>query len=649
MDLQKIIQENPTYIRKYQFYTGLGYAPKAAQVLSVLSYGSRSLAGIAKQFDPENVLEGLYIYLRESQQNDPRSAIEYYYNDLIEVSFSDSPLESAGSFSLLREQMEDVLDTLAPREKKVLELRLGMIDGKTRTLEEVGEEFNVTRERIRQIEAKALRKLRHPSRSKKLKDFLDGPEETVLSFRVSSPAVAMYKLEESVTDAYEPIEEKSAKNVFAEPASTFRMTTNTASMGIVMNQLRSGRPVDLSQVRIEELLNYFDYQEEIPQDEKFKISTELLPKGKDKSLLYVHVQGREERKVHQNIVLLLDVSGSMSGNNEVTQEAISAIVSRLQPGDTFSLVTYSTKDAVVLDGFSVKCDLDKETLMGILLTLEIDGCTWGSAGIEAAYRLGAEHYQENCSNQVILITDGDLNFGITKKDGLRSLIEEKKKSNLFLSVIGTGLWNYKDDKLETLSKHGNGTYCVVNNLDDVEESIVKRYLSLTNIIAKDVKAQVEFNPRYVRSYRLLGYENRELNYDDFIDDEVISEPYGSGGHGVALYELELGQGSTETGLKYQMPVIQDIPELCTVKVRYKEPLSDTSAEIVHPVPVEDTKTENVLLAYLLYCLAEKLRKSNRLDRNDQEFLNVMLTNRLYQNALKLNGEKLKLFLKCFQD
>ena len=166
---------------------------------------------------------------------------------------------------------------------------------------------------------------------------------------------------------------------------------------------------------------------------------------------------------------------------------------------------------------------------------------------------------------------------------------------------------------------------------------------------KDVKAQVEFNPRYVRSYRLLGYENRELNYDDFIDDEVISEPYGSGGHGVALYELELGQGSTETGLKYQMPVIQDIPELCTVKVRYKEPLSDTSAEIVHPVPVEDTKTENVLLAYLLYCLAEKLRKSNRLDRNDQEFLNVMLTNRLYQNALKLNGEKLKLFLKCFQD
>ena len=549
---------------------------------------------------------------------------------------------------MLREQLEEVLDTLAPREKKVLELRLGMVDGKTRTLEEVGQEFQVSRERIRQIEAKALRKLRHPSRSKKLKDFLGGPEETVVSSYAPSPTVAMYKIEESGTDAYEPIEEKAAKNVFAEPASTFRMTTNTASMGIVMNQLRSGRPVDLSQVRIEELLNYFDYQEEIPTEEKFKISTELLPKGKDKSLLYVHVQGREERKAHQNIVLLLDVSGSMSGNNEVTQETISAIISRLQPGDTFSLVTYSTKDAIVLDGFSVRCEQDKETLMGILLTLEINGCTWGSAGIETAYRLGAEHYLEDCSNQVILITDGDLNFGITRKDGLRCLIEEKKKSNLFLSVIGTGLWNYKDDKLETLSKHGNGTYCVVNSLDDVEESVVKRYLSLTNIIAKDVKAQVEFNPRYVRSYRLLGYENRELNYNDFTDDEVISEPYGSGGHGVALYELDLGQGSTDTGLKYQMPVIQDIPELCTVKVRYKEPLSDKSVEIVHPVPIEDTKTDNVLFAYLLYCLAEKLRKSNRLDRNDREFLNVILPNRLYQNALTRNGEKLKLFLRALQ-
>ena len=657
MDLQKFIREDEAYSRKYRFYSKLGYSAKAAQVLTVLSYGSRHLASIAGKFDRENILEGLYILLRESAQSTPEAAIEACWRAAVEElthSAVFSPEEGNGtvsgsstSFSLPRERLEEVLDTLAPREKMVLELRFGLTDGRTRTLEETGKEFNVSKERIRQIEAKALRKLRHPSRSKKLKDFLDGPEEEEI-LACKAPEV-LYKAEDlTATDSYEPIEEKSGRRVFTEPTSTFRMTTNTASMGIVMNQLRNGREIDLSQVRIEELFNYFDYQEEIPTEEKFRISTEILPKGEDKKILYIHVQGCEEQREHQNIVLLLDVSGSMLGNREVTQEAIAVIVSKLREGDTFSLVTYSSDDRVVLDGFPIVSQQDKETLMGILLTLIIDGCTWGSAGIETAYRLGAEHYQENCSNQVILMTDGDLNFGITKKDGLQQLIEEKKKSNLFLSVIGTGLWNYKDDKLETLSRHGNGTYCVVNSLEDVEESVNQRYLSLTNIIAKDVKAQVEFNPAYVTSYRLLGYENRELGFEDFADDAVISEPYGSGGHGVALYELELGNGSSETGLKYQMPAVQDIPELCTVKIRYKEPLSEKSCEIIHPVPVGETPTQNVLFAYMLYCLSEKLRKSAKLDRYDEEFLTITLGSRLYEAAAENNGEKLRLFLDAYQ-
>ncbi len=154
-----------------------------------------------------------------------------------------------------------------------------------------------------------------------------------------------------------------------------------------------------------------------------------------------------------------------------------------------------------------------------------------------SYELIEEKSAKSVFTSPILITDGDLNFGITSKGGLKSLIEEKKISNLFLSVIGTGLYNYKDDKLEVLAKHGNGTYCVVNDLEDVEVSINKRYIALTNIVAKDVKAQVEFNPRFVKNYRLLGYENRELNHEDFTNDSVISEPYGSGSHGVALYEL----------------------------------------------------------------------------------------------------------------
>ena len=215
---------------------------------------------------------------------------------------------------------------------------------------------------------------------------------------------------------------------------------------------------------IEELLNAFEFDAKPPVGEKFRISTELMPKSENKELLYINVQAAKEEKEHQNIVLLLDVSGSMGSNDEVTQEAIATIFSKLKVGDTISLVTYSDTDHTVIDGYTIKSDTDKELLMGVLMGIEINGCTYGSAGIMTAYELGKKHYHEGWSNQVILITDGDLNFGITEKHDLKDLIEEKKKSGLFLSVVGTGLYNYKDDKLETLSKHGNGTYCVVNSL-----------------------------------------------------------------------------------------------------------------------------------------------------------------------------------------
>ena len=448
------------------------------------------------------------------------------------------------------------------------------------------------------------------------------------------------------TDAYEPIEEKDAKGVFTAPTSTFRMTTSNASMGILFNQLRSGRYIEMDQVRIEEILNAFDYKVEAPKDAKFAITTELKPKSRDKKLLFVHVQACEERREHQNIVVLLDVSGSMYDNAEVTQATVATILSKLHPGDKFSLVTYSNEDHTVVDGYTIKDEQDKEQLMGLLLGLEIDGGTYGSAGIETAYAIGAKYYREDWSNQVMLITDGDLNFGITSKGGLKGLIEEKKKSGLFLSVIGTGLYNYKDENLEVLAKHGNGTYCVVNALTDVAEFICKRYIALTNIIAKDVKAQVEFNPKYVRSYRLLGYENRELAHEDFRNDAVISEPYGSGGHGVALYELTMGNGEPETDLKYQVPVLTGSAELCTVKIRYKDPLADVSSEIEKVVYNEDRSTENLDLAWLLYCVSEKLRQSDKLDAADEENLKQMLTGNKYRALQEGDSEKLTLFVEA---
>ena len=657
MNFKKKIQSAKVYQKRYAFYCHLGYSCRTAEVLSTVTYGESDLSEFIRRFRGENAIVRLHAWLSERQEEDPWQAIRNALQEERPViredpdmlfSFAEPPENMVmykaeeepeeaeriavptaapapvrnGGFRFKENLADGSAETVAykktvPHERKFL-LDIGRaVSGKRKLKEELGGGMP----------------LRAPSRSKK-------EVEELCDF-----------MEDLATDSYEQIEEKGKQNVFTAPTSTFRMTTNTASMGVVMNQLRSGRDVDLSQVRIEEILNYFDYDAALPQEEKFSIETEILPKGENKELLCIHVQGREERREHQNIVLLLDTSGSMSGNSEATQEAVAAIVSTLRAGDTLSFVTYSTKDETVLDGFRIRNEEDRENIMAALLGIEISGCTWGSAGIETAYRLGAKHYRDDANNQVILITDGDLNFGITEKSGLQNLIEEKKKSNLFLSVIGTGLLNYKDDKLETLSKHGNGTYCVVNCLEDVEESIEKRYSSLTNIIAKDVKAQVEFNPRFVKSYRLLGYENRQLSHEDFANDAVISEPYGSGGHGVALYELEMNRGGrpVPSGLKYQTPVLTESEELCTVKVRYKEPLADTSREIEKTVLPEETDTRNVKLAYLLYCISEKLRRSDRLDEYDRKFLDVMLTSRLYGDALERNGEKLRLFLHAVRE
>ncbi len=427
------------------------------------------------------------------------------------------------------------------------------------------------------------------------------------------------------TDEYEHIEEKNARSTAADPTSTFRMTTNTASAGIVLNQLRNGRRIDRSMVRIEEMLNYFRYESEIPADDMFNLSYEIMDSEDNRKYLYINVQGREEIKDRQNIIVLLDVSGSMGSNTEQTQAIIATIVSKLGNGDKISLITYSDDDIVELEAFSVNGYEDRIRVLEKMLSIEITGCTNGSKGIEQAYRIGKKNYIPGGNNQVILITDGDLNFGITDKGGLEELIE--KKDNLFLSVIGTGLYNYKDDKLEVLSKHGNGVYRTVNSLTDVQKSIDEEYASLVNIIAKDVKAQVEFNPEVVENYRLLGFENRTLAREDFTNDKIISEPFGSGGYGVALYELTMKTGTApaDSGLKYSKLVTTGSSEPGTIKVRYKEPLEDTSHELEKVIETAEASfTDNLRLAFIVYVCAEKLRGSDKI--SDKE---ITLAKKLY--------------------
>lgn len=598
---------------RYIFYRGLGYSVPAAEVLSRLTYGSRESVLYAKQFPIENRLQMMYVCMTERKMSKPEPA----------------PASDAGSELMVDE------NSLSREWPDFFEL-----DAAYSLYDVDAEAADFGTNRSSRPKSNMLRSRRFNAAKKIAVE----KELNVIEANSSFNLLASVPLDSMTIDDYAPIEEKTARSVFTAPTSTFRMTTSSASMGILFNQLRSGRRVNMNQVRIEELLNYFDYTSEIPTDAKFCIQTELLRKNDSKKLLYINVQACKEQREHQNIVVLLDVSGSMSGNAEATQATVAAILSKLHVGDTFSLVTYSDRDHTVVDGYQVRDDQDKEILMGYLMGLEIHGCTYGSAGIKTAYELGTKHYHDGWSNQVMLITDGDLNFGITDKGRLKDLIEEKKRSGLFLSVIGTGLWNYQDEKLEVLSKHGNGTYCVVNDLKDVEESIDRRYIALTNIIAKDVKSQVEFNPRFLKAYRLLGYENREIAHEDYADDTVISEPYGSGGHGVALYELEMGDGSARSDLKYQTPLLTDSDELCTVKIRYKEPLADVSHEIEDVVYDQDTGTKNAELAWFIYCVSEKLRGSDKLDATDEAFLEKMLAGEKYKELG--NSEKLIMLVEA---
>ena len=599
MKFKQLLNKSKETRRKYEYYLSLGYSENAAKVLSVVTYGDEELVFLVKQLGKKNMIDKLYYWLHGRKEKSPEEAFRAFFreNHPDDCHYGAEPLLGLGT----------------------------------------------------RVRAPGCARPRRMVAKKATVSCCCAPNVEIPPWMPGKSVNNVFsEINESLsTDAYEPIEEKDANSVFTAPTSTFRMTTSNASMGIVFNQIRSGRRVNMDQVRIEEVLNYFDYDIKPPKNEKFAVCTELMEKKGNKKILFINAQAAKEKKDHQNIILLLDTSGSMDSNNEVTQEAVATVFSKLNVGDRISLVTYSTNDHTYFKGFEIKDSKSKEDLMGIILGIEIAGCTYGSAGIKTAYAIGEKFYKTDWNNQIILITDGDLNFGITDKHGLQGLIEEKKKSNLFLSVIGTGLYNYKDDKLEVLSKHGNGTYCVVNNLDDVDESINRHFIALTNIIAKDVKAQVEFNPRFVKSYRLLGYENRQLNHEDFKNDTVISEPYGSGGHGIALYELEMNETEAPEAsfdLKYQKPVLTDSDELGSVSIRYKEPLSNKNSQIDVAIYNKNHATQNVQLAYFLYCLSEKLRSSDKLDKYDEQFLEVMITSEFYKNFSGSNKDKLGMLL-----
>jgi Ca-activated chloride channel family protein len=391
------------------------------------------------------------------------------------------------------------------------------------------------------------------------------------------------------TETYDYISDNPFLEVAQNPLSTFSIDVDTASYSNVRRFLESGKLPPKDAVRIEELVNYFDYDYKGPKDEKpFAVDFELTeaPWKPEHKLLRIGLKGREispGKRPLGNLVFLLDVSGSMADENKLplVKESMRLLVDQLTESDRVAIVVYAGDTSLVLPSTSGD---QKEKIRRAIDRLQAGGSTNGASGIQLAYRTARENFTKAGTNRVILATDGDFNVGITNRGDLTRLIEDQAKSGIYLSALGFGMGNYKDATLELLADKGRGNYAYIDTLREAKKVLVEQMNATLITIARDVKIQVEFNPRRVSSYRLIGYEDRMMPKEDFNDDARTAGAVGAGHTVTALYELvPAGMAATAPGvdpLKYQKPVqpsaSADSNEILTVKIRSKEPEKDQS-------------------------------------------------------------------------
>jgi Ca-activated chloride channel homolog len=403
-------------------------------------------------------------------------------------------------------------------------------------------------------------------------------------------------------EAYDYVVDNPFRDVGDHPLSTFSIDVDTASYSNTRRMLTDGQLPPAGAVRIEEMVNYFNYDylppsEEDPHPFKAYVSVANCPWNAQHALMRVALKGLEiepEERPAGNYVFLLDVSGSMQPENKLplVKRAMIRLLEELTPEDRLAIVVYAGAAGLVLD--STPCN-DEEAITAALDRLAAGGSTQGSAGIQLAYDVAAANFIEGGVNRVILCTDGDFNVGITSESELVTLIEDKAKTGVFLTVLGFGMGNYQDSRLEKLADKGNGNYGYVDTYREARKILVEQLTGTLITIAKDVKIQIEFNPANVAAYRLIGYENRILAKEDFNDDTKDAGEIGAGHTVTALYEIiPAGQPVPTAGvdeLKYQQPVAvpDDAPhsdELMTLKLRYKAPDGDTST--LMEIPVENS-------------------------------------------------------------
>jgi Ca-activated chloride channel homolog len=413
-----------------------------------------------------------------------------------------------------------------------------------------------------------------------------------------------YQEAEWNTEEYNTIHENIFHDAIKDPLSTFSIDVDAASYSNIRRFINNGGRPPKDAVRIEEMVNYFDYDYDQPEGkDPFAVITEIstAPWNSKHKLVHIGLQGKRiptENLPASNLVFLIDVSGSMDEQNKLPllKSSLKMLVEELRPQDHVAIVVYAGAAGLVLEPTAGS---DKKKIIEALDRLEAGGSTAGGAGINLAYATALEHFKQGGNNRVILATDGDFNVGESSDESMERLIESKRKDGIFLTVLGYGMGNYKDSKMEILADKGNGNYAYIDNITEARKVLVNEFGGTLFTIAKDVKLQIEFNPSYVKAYRLIGYENRMLKSEDFNNDKKDAGELGSGHTVTALYEIIPVGVESEffkiDELKYQTskidPAAKQSDELMTIKLRYKKPDEDSSKLIVHPL-----KDTNLMLS-----------------------------------------------------
>jgi Ca-activated chloride channel family protein len=448
------------------------------------------------------------------------------------------------------------------------------------------------------------------------------------------------------TEAYNPLVENPFTSPQVSPLSTFSIDVDNASYTNIRRFINNGEKVPQDAVRIEEMVNYFKYQYALPTDDNpFAAHTEYsdAPWNKEHKLLRIALKAKDiptEQLPPSNIVFLLDVSGSMEAPNKLPllKSSMKILLDQLRTDDKVSIVVYAGAAGLVLPPTNGN---DKTTIMDALNKLNAGGSTAGGAGIELAYKIAGENFIKEGNNRVVLATDGDFNVGINSQGDLQHLIEEKRKTGIFLTCLGFGMGNYKDANLETLADKGNGNYAYIDNIQESNRFLGKEFKGTVFTVAKDVKLQIEFNPAQVRSYRLIGYENRKLNDEDFVNDKIDAGEMGIGHTVTALYEIiPVGVNSSFAPevpkLKYSnaQPANGNGQELATLKFRYKKPDGDKSTESVQvvmnsPKPLKNA-SEDFRFAAAVAWFGLKLRDSELItDKTMQHIIDLAKSAKSY--------------------